>query len=50
VDPTDGLDAVAKRESPCRESNPGRPARGLVTILTELPRLVHSLTWTITYR
>jgi hypothetical protein len=33
--------AVAKKKNPipCRESNPGLPARSLVTILTELPRL-----------
>jgi hypothetical protein len=38
------LDAVAKRKipRPCRESNPGRPARSLVTILTELLRFVPS--------
>jgi hypothetical protein len=31
---------VAKRKVPsfCLESKPGRPARSLVTILTELPR------------
>jgi hypothetical protein len=29
-------------QSPCRESNPGRPARSLVTILTELFRLPYS--------
>jgi hypothetical protein len=36
-----GLDAVVKRKifSPYRESNAGRLARNLVTILTELPRL-----------
>jgi hypothetical protein len=35
------LDTVAKRKilCPCREWNAGRPARGLVTVLTELPRL-----------
>jgi len=34
-----GLDAVAKRKNPCpcRESNPGRTAFSLVTILVELP-------------
>jgi hypothetical protein len=32
-----GLDAVAKKiPSPCRESEASRPARSLVTILTEL--------------
>jgi hypothetical protein len=46
VGPTAGLGAVAKREkSPiiaCRELNPGRPARSLISILTELPRLLLS--------
>jgi len=41
VGPRPGLDAVAKRKEShhclCREFNPGRPARGLVIILTELP-------------
>jgi hypothetical protein len=34
-----GLDAAAKRKSLClcQESNSGRPARDLVTVLTELP-------------
>jgi hypothetical protein len=39
-----GPKAVAKRKNPitvsCRESNPGRPAHRLVTILTELPLLL----------
>jgi hypothetical protein len=37
--PRTGLDVTAKRKhpSPCRESNPGRPFRSLVTIPTELP-------------
>jgi hypothetical protein len=41
VGPRAGLDAVVKRKipSPCGEWNPGRSARSLVTILTELPRL-----------
>jgi len=41
LSPRAGLDAVAKRRNPfpCRKSNLGRRARGLVTILTELPRL-----------
>jgi hypothetical protein len=41
VGPRAGLDAVAKRKIslPSRESNPGRPARRLVTILTEPPWL-----------
>jgi hypothetical protein len=41
---TAGLDVVGKRKKslhcPCWESNPGRPSRGLVAILTELPRLL----------
>jgi hypothetical protein len=38
------MDAVTKRKSPypCQESNPARPARSLVTILAELPRLTES--------
>jgi hypothetical protein len=38
VGPRAGLDAEARRKilTPCRESNPGGPARSLVTILTEL--------------
>jgi hypothetical protein len=41
VGPRAGLDASVKRKclTLCRESNPGRPAPSLVTILTELPRL-----------
>jgi hypothetical protein len=44
VGPRDGLDAVAKRKipSPCRESNSDRPAFSLVTILTELFRLLQN--------
>jgi hypothetical protein len=42
VNPKDGLNAVAKRKKfhhcPCRESNPCRPIRSLVPILTQLPR------------
>jgi hypothetical protein len=36
--PRAGVDDVAKTEDacPCRETNPGRPSRSLVTILTEL--------------
>jgi hypothetical protein len=36
------LNAVVKRNNPCpcRESNPGRPSRSSVTILTELFRLL----------
>jgi hypothetical protein len=43
VGPRAALDAVGKRRnpSPFRESNPGRPVRSLVTILTELTRLRH---------
>jgi hypothetical protein len=39
VDPRDGVDVVARKKIPslCRESKSGRPARSLVTILTELP-------------
>jgi hypothetical protein len=38
VGPRAGLDAVAKRKIPsrCRESNPDRSARSVVTIPTEL--------------
>jgi hypothetical protein len=40
VGPRTGLDAVAKRKIKshytCRELNPGRPARSIVTVLTEL--------------
>jgi len=41
VGPRAGPDAMVKRKilCPCRESNPGRPARSLVTVLTELRRL-----------
>jgi hypothetical protein len=44
--PIISLDAVAKRKNPnpCRESNHGRPARSLVTVLTELPWL-HIITY-----
>jgi hypothetical protein len=42
--PQSRLDAVAKEKikslhCPCRELNPSRPARNLVSTLTELPRL-----------
>jgi len=41
------LDAVAKRKKshhgPCRELNTGRPARNLVSILTELHLLYMSI-------
>jgi hypothetical protein len=38
VGPRAGLDAVAKRKIPCPspESKPGRPARSLAIILTEI--------------
>jgi hypothetical protein len=42
VGPRVGLDAVARRKKnpcPCRRSNPGRPARSRVTVLTELTRI-----------
>jgi len=40
VDPRAGLDALAKGKcsSPCRKSNPGRPAVSSVTILIKIPR------------
>jgi hypothetical protein len=40
VGPRTGLDAVVNRRNPCpcRESNPSRPARSLVTMITELIR------------
>jgi hypothetical protein len=43
VGPRAGLDAEVKWRNPCpcRESNPARPAPSLVTILTELTRLLH---------
>jgi hypothetical protein len=38
------MDAVAKRKKyhhyPCRELNPARPARSLISTVTELPRLL----------
>jgi len=38
VGPKVGLEAVAKGKipCPCRKSNPGRPSRRLVTILTDI--------------
>jgi len=37
MEPRTGLDAVAeKNPCPCRESNPGRSARSLVSILAEI--------------
>jgi hypothetical protein len=41
VSPRTGMGLVLKRKSPCRESNFGRKARSLVTILTELHRSVY---------
>jgi hypothetical protein len=42
--PCAGLDIMAKRRKsnycPCRELNPGRPARRLVSILTQVSRLL----------
>jgi hypothetical protein len=47
VGPRVGLDAVAKRKKshccPCRESNSGRPACSLISILTELPLILNVL-------
>jgi len=40
MDPRAGLDAVAKRKIPFPA---GRPARSLVTVLTELPQLLHMI-------
>jgi len=34
-----GCGGEEKNPYPCRKSNPGRPARSLVTILTEVPRV-----------
>jgi hypothetical protein len=48
VGPRAGLNAVVvKRKSPnpCREWNPGRPARNLVTVPTELSRLLPGCRW-----
>jgi len=49
-----GLDAVEKRKNPypCREQEPGRRARSLLTILTEISRLLCIkctciFTWTV---
>jgi hypothetical protein len=41
-----GLDAVGNRKKslPCRESNPGRPARRVVTMLPELSRIPDDVT------
>jgi hypothetical protein len=45
VGPRASLDAVTKRKKshncPFRELNPGLPARSVVTIVSELPRLLH---------
>jgi len=45
VGPTAGLDAVAKTNDtwPCRELSPCRPARSLVTTLTELSRSIYHI-------
>jgi hypothetical protein len=32
-----------KKPCPCQESNPGHPAHGLVTVLTELPQQISDL-------
>jgi len=42
VDPIAGLDAVVRRKASqlLPGSNAGHPARNLVTILTELPRII----------
>jgi hypothetical protein len=46
VGPRAGMEAVArKKNNICQESNPGRPAHGVVTILTGLPRLAHQSGW-----
>jgi hypothetical protein len=47
-----GLDAVPKRKlySPCGESNPGRPARSLVTVLTEISRYILGTNDTFSYK
>jgi len=39
----DDLNAVTKRNNPCREKNTCLSARSLVTVLTELPRLQHNM-------
>jgi hypothetical protein len=45
VGPRAGLDEMAKRKirSRCRESNPDRPVRILIAILTELPDFLFSV-------
>jgi hypothetical protein len=43
VGPRAGMDVEAKISlftAPCQETNPGRLARSLATIVTELPRLL----------
>jgi hypothetical protein len=47
VDSRADLDAVLRRGKSCWELNPGRPARSLVTILTELRGLHTVATFTI---
>jgi hypothetical protein len=40
--PRDRLDAVTRKiRTPCRESNPARPARSLVALLTGLSRFLN---------
>jgi hypothetical protein len=55
VDRRTSLDVVRRKTShhcPCRELNPGRPARSLVSIPTELPRFLvtcsNFINWKIT--
>jgi len=49
-----GLDAMArsKNPTPYQESNPNRPVRSLVTIMTDLPRIpnVDCKDWNFVYR
>lgn len=37
-----------KISSPCRDMNPGRPGRSLLTVPTELPRLLYTVTVAVT--
>jgi hypothetical protein len=54
-DPADGLRELHYTQSPgkqltslpCRELNPGNPARSLVTVLIELSQPIHSSTYTL---
>jgi hypothetical protein len=52
VRPRACLDTVARRKypSPCRESNPGHPARSLVTVLSELQVPARPTAIRISYR